>query len=189
MRETYYLSGREPLTALLLAATFPDYTGKMIRLSATDEPLDFYPPPEAGTVSTFKLIDMDTLEARLVVPLPLHHKARRKPADLPARIAAVQRCYERGKDTGIVIHVRTQDVSRELLPVRHELTQDEQIVLRYTHRYRASYGGDYRHRQTRARLDTGMSMDRWNAAREKLQKKGLLNYRFSITPAGRNELK
>jgi hypothetical protein len=187
MRAVYFLTGREPLPARIIAATFPSYSGRSFRLNVSDEPLDLYPHWAKGGMSEFKLIDMLTMEVRTVTPRGTRKKP--DPIRLPEHILAVENRFENGIDAGIIIHCDPRDCSEELKPTRVVgLSADEFIVLFYTARYKASFGYDYKHRQTRAKRETGITLSRWDEAREALRKRGLLNAKYAITPAGRNEL-
>lgn len=184
-----YLTGREPGIAGIIQKAFQDYTGSRFRLHVTDGPINVHPVMLPGELSDFVFVDIDTLETRRVVQPARSGHNRQKPAKLPKRIAVVEHRFEKSVDTGIVIYVSSEDVSPAMLPARvTDLSADEQIVLRYTARYAASYGGNVRYRRSKAFKDTGMTDERWDAARKSLWKRGLLTRQYGLTPAGRNEV-
>lgn len=72
------------------------------------------------------------------------------------------------------------------LPPPNELSRDEMIVLIATRSRKASYGGISNYRFSEARRETGITLDRWEAAKATLIDKKLLNKAGAITVEGRN---
>ncbi len=182
MRESvFYLTGKEPLVAELVRRTFPRYKGRTFILQISDAPIDFHETTE-GVIREFYVCDLVTLESRRV------KAEQRAPRKLPPNIVAVEKRIERDVVKGLTIHVRPRDVRPELKPTPVELTADEQIVLRYTARYAASHGGNVRYRQWKAKKDTGITEDRWNAARETLKARDMIGPNNMIKRFGLNQL-
>ena len=90
-----------------------------------------------------------------------------------------------GKDMGLTIYVHPDNLTK-LLPAPAELSADERTVLEYTASLKASYGGVSNYRYHEAHRRTGITLDRWNFAKQALIGRRLLNKRGAITPAGRN---
>jgi hypothetical protein len=86
---------------------------------------------------------------------------------------------------GIRIHVHPENAPR-LLPAPSELSEDELTVLMYTAHLKNSYGGRTNIRYTRAHTKTGITVERWDAARALLVSKKLLLVSGAITGEGRN---
>lgn len=76
----------------------------------------------------------------------------------------------------------------QLLPIPTEVTEDERIVLSHTSGLKSSYAGIKNYRFREAARITGISLDRWDAAKLSLIGRKLLNKAGAITPAGRNAL-
>jgi len=106
--------------------------------------------------------------------------------DIPPGYFIMEHKISRGKDMGITFYVRSDEVDSMMLPKQEELSRDEMIVLVATRSFKSSYGGvkDYRYQE--ARRVTGITVDRWNVAKEILIEKKLLNKNSSISNEGRN---
>jgi len=60
--------------------------------------------------------------------------------------------------------------------------------LKYTSRYKNTYGGETNIRYKEAKRETGISQDAWNTALASLKTSKLLNKAGAITTAGRNAI-
>jgi hypothetical protein len=92
-----------------------------------------------------------------------------------------------GKDMGLTIYVHPSNLAK-LLPKPVELTGHEQTVLSYTASLKSSYGGISNYRFHEAHQRTGIILAEWDAAKQSLISKRLLNKRGAITTQGRNAL-
>ncbi len=94
---------------------------------------------------------------------------------------AIAELWQHGGKFDLTINVLAAN-SAPLLPKSVELTDDEKIVLKCTKGYKSSYAGikDYRFAQS------GISRERWEAAKASCIAKGLLNKAGAITNDGRN---
>lgn len=102
-----------------------------------------------------------------------------------------------GKDTGLTFYVHPEN-ARKLLPAPvGEMSDHEKIVLNATRSYKSSYNGQDRYQMARndfsySRIHAGESFpsrEQWDAAKQSLINKGLLDKRGAITVAGRNVAK
>lgn len=185
MRIVYYPTGREPLIARLIRFSFPDYDGRTLEVHVSDAQIDVASYWNEGTRSEYVFVDLDTWERRVVGETP---KSGQRTA-LPPRIVCVEHRWIKGRDHGLRFHVRPTDCTKDMKPEPVKgLRPDDHIVLRYTAKYKASYGGIVHYRLYRAEADTGITAKRWTAARKRLVKRGLLMRNGAIMPAGRNVL-
>ena len=98
-------------------------------------------------------------------------------------VALVERSYFCGKDCGVTIHIRQDDMSPAFLPTpAPELSEAEVKCLFYTRSKKSSYAGDNQYRRHAA----GMSVEQWEAAKVSLASKGLMNKAGALTMEGKN---
>jgi hypothetical protein len=93
-----------------------------------------------------------------------------------------------GKDMGITFYVRSDEMDTMSLPESTELSRDEKIVLIATRSFKSSYAGIKNYRFSEARSKTGITESEWNAAKESLITKGLLNKAGAINTEGKNAI-
>ena len=104
--------------------------------------------------------------------------------NIPPQCVVVEHVIFRGRDMGLTIHARRETVT-PLLPVSEDLTEDEYRVIEATCAYKSSYGGVKNYRQ----VQSGLSPDRWEAAKKSLIMSGHLRKNGAVTPKGRNARK
>ena len=73
-----------------------------------------------------------------------------------------------------------------MLPPAPDVTHDMRIVCEYSAALKSSYGGVKNVRFVEAARETGITQDRWDAAKAACIAAKLLNKAGAITPAGRN---
>jgi len=170
----------------IVSNTFPSYNGRKIQVSdEVPSTLDSY--WSGGSKNTYVLYHLDQRKA---FQLPTNHpyfeadKPNRLDA-LPDRVVIVKHTIFCGKDLGITIIANKENMA-PMLPKKQDLSEDEIIVLRYTERYKNTYGGQTNIRYMEARRDTQITPERWESAKQAMIDKKLLRKNGSITPAGRN---
>lgn len=100
------LSRAHPLVKRLLAATFPDYTGRTIGLRLWDKPRQLDNYWDGGSRSYWRLVRIaDGAIAELDSDNPLEPSAHVL-FDLPEGVLAVEHRYSCGRDEGIRIYGR-----------------------------------------------------------------------------------
>lgn len=106
MMERVPLSRSTPAVKRLLAATFPEYRGRKIRLAfSTSVRLENY--WDGGTRSYWKAVDLasgETAPPAAATNNPLNRLAH-VDVPIPAGVALVEHVIFCGKDCGIVVHV------------------------------------------------------------------------------------
>jgi hypothetical protein len=125
---------------------------------------------------------------------PLNVSATTTRYPIVSGIAIVAHSIFCGKDSGLTFYIHPTDIV-PLLPASVELTPHEKIVLAATSRYKSSYAGQSRYQQARydfkyynlaEKHGPFPTMEQWEATKESLVSKGLLNRAGAITPAGKN---
>lgn len=107
-------------------------------------------------------------------------------SELPYNMVIVQHTISCGKDLGITIYCREDNIKQYLLPLTCEITKNEEIVLIATQSLKSSYAGISNYRFHEAHSVTGISEIDYNTAKVSLQSKGMLNKAGAITDKGRN---
>lgn len=188
--------------AALIRATFPNYTGRKveIRPSATVGLHDLN--WSGGSRSQYRACTLDGQPAgsadKFNHVAPWENVAEGKTLDIALGHCVVEHCIFMGKDHGLRIYARPEDMA-PLLPAPVALSPAERIVLNATATYKSSYQGRDRYDMARAdargygvynkeAFATFPTREGWNAAKESLIGRGLLNKAGAITNAGRNAI-
>lgn len=114
--------------------------------------------------------------------------------EIPPECAIVQHTIFCGKDMGLRLYVRPENIT-PMLPSKPELTREERNVLVATKSYKSSYNGKNRRELHNEGYSYGredwlmkLTQEAWDTAKASLISKGFLDKRGAITPAGRNAL-
>jgi hypothetical protein len=188
--DTIYLTGKEPLIAQIARAAFPSYSGNKFKLR-TAETVNVRSSWDGGSRDYFTFVRLSDLQSSPEVPAQSAYDRRIVGAEavpLPDGIACVQHAIFCGKDMGITIIVNPATLNPAMLPVQTELTTDERIVLAATAGLKSSYGGIKNFRFSEANQDTGITAERWDAAKSACIARKLLNSAGAITVEGRNAI-
>jgi len=193
---TYHLSARDDGIRPIVRAAFPDYNGTKARIRAFTGPRCVNSYWDGGSRSYFALVRLADGQS---LGLPTSHPYFNRQPDgspmgalelreLPPGIVLVEHSIFCGRDTGITVHVRPDNLDQLKLPDAPQLAADERIVLQATRSFKASYGGISNYRLHEARREHGITRDRWDTAKAALIGRKLLNRAGAITNAGRNAL-
>ena len=146
-----------------------------------------------GTKNDYIAVNLQTGESKPMIdrrPWP-QNQGPLPPAKMPPDWAIAKRSTFRGKNMGVTFYIHPDNAPRTLPSPEEEgsgLDKDQQIVLIATRSRKPSYGGISNYRYHEANRITGITPERWNAAKEALIASGHLNKRGAITPKGRNEI-
>jgi len=161
---------------------FPDYAGRKfsMRVEPTICPQSYW---DGGSRTLYRFVRLSDMA---VLPVPTLHPAfdgRLPEVPIPAGVVCVEHHTFRSKDMGLTFVVSQP----ELLPqATAETSLDVGIVLVYTAALKPSYAGKSNYRLYTANDETGITAERWEAAKAECIAAGLLNKAGAITPAGRN---
>lgn len=165
----------------ILAASFPSYNGNKFTLDFKDS-IYIDNTWSGGSREQTVFVRLDTFTA--FVP-PDSYRAGAQTVPIPEGSVAVQHVIFSGKDLGI--RFIAPPGAAKLFPApAADVTEDEIIVLVATRSYKSSYGGDSNVRFHEARKNTGITEERWLAAKASATAKGYLNKAGAITTAGKN---
>ncbi len=145
---------------------------------------------EGGSRDTFQVIRLDdgaTVDAVQHNAAPWNAARRDIEVKLVPGIAVVEHTIFCGNDMGLTFYVHPDNAAK-LLPAPVELTAFEQIVLNATAGYKSSYGGRDRYEMAQGdyRGQAYPTRSEWDAAKQSLIGRGMLNKAGAITVSGRN---
>ena len=169
----------------IIHAAFPFWKGQKVQANITDT-IQFHNTMwDEGNRRTYIYVDLNTMRTQ---PVPqeqygsrseFHQTQHSIPQGFVCVVNVESRCPH------IEIHGPTANLSK-LLPKTQELSDDEKIVLIATRSYKSSYAGISNYRLHEAKRQRGITLERWEAAKETLIQKGLLNKAGAITVDGKN---
>jgi hypothetical protein len=183
--ETVHLRRSDPTVDALIKAAFPGWTGQRVEAHITDEVRFYGTNWDEGSRRTYvivRLADLATFrieQAPFMRPSALHEKTY----ELPEGFVVIVR--REGRYDGIEIISSAANIT-PLLPAPETLTEDEEIVLVATCSLKSSYAGVSNYRLQEARCFTGITADRYEAAKASLIARKLLNKAGAVTVEGRN---
>jgi hypothetical protein len=123
-RVVHKLKGSEPWIKPLIRATFPEYRGRLVRLVATDGPINASSYWDGGSRDYFAFVHIDTLRATSLAPAQSAYDRPVPGLDrvtLPPGVACVMHSIVMGKDRGITVYVRKDNVVNFLPTVTEEV--------------------------------------------------------------------
>jgi hypothetical protein len=165
---------------------FPDYNGRQFKVLPFQGPMSLSSYWDGGSKIYYALVNMTT---KKTVGVPesgnMHTGGAYRISELPPNMAVVAHSFFTGKDMGITIYVNEENLTK-LLPAGDDVTWGEKVVLAATRSYKSSYAGIKDYRFHEALKDTGITKQEWDAAKESLVQKGMLNKAGAITNSGKN---
>lgn len=171
----------------LMRAAFPRYPGRMFSINVTDAPIDVRSYWDGGSKDSYVFIGLDSNLTRSVPAQSAFDPTIPGAAAvaLPDGIGCVRHAISCGKDLGLTLILHPRNCA-PLLPPAQDVSADEGIVLTYTRQLKNTYSGRTNLRYIEAHEATGITEERWQAARDRCISRKLLNRAGSITPSGRN---
>jgi hypothetical protein len=147
-----------------------------------------------GTREVYDAIDMATGKTAAIPgqqSSPWNSARREVTVPIKPGYALVKHSWFCGTDMGLTFYVHPDNAVKLLPAPSAELTPDEKIVLQATCSFKSSYNGMDRYEMMKREASSLTSLpfptrDEWNAAKQSLIAKGLLNKAGAVTPAGRN---
>ena len=170
----------------ILAASFPDYTGRKWRIERESGPVAVTSSWDGGSRDYFAFVRLADMAA-LPVPTNGNMFVGSLPAvEIPSGCVLVEHSIFCGKDHGVTFHVRADEATALLPTATEALPWAQIVVLTATASLRSSYGGVKNLRQHEAMRETGISAEDYDAAKAALIASGHLSAAGAITPRGRN---
>jgi len=183
-----YLSGKEDGIKDLANVAFPSYRGRKFKWTVAEEVEMPDTAWSGGSRSTYAGVNLTTRRSATLPNFnPSEFGGPPTTPVVPVRpgMAIVEHSIFCGKDMGLTFYVHPSDAPR-LLPPTENLHDNEKIVLAFS-RIKNTYGGQKNVRFLEARRRYGITLDRWNTARESLIAKKMLTKAGALTPEGRNQ--
>ena len=149
-----------------------------------------------GSCDTFRAVNFETGE-QIAIPgqtaSPWDKSRNDNRIPLRPGFAIIEHSIFCGKDMGLRFYIHPDNATK-MLPPAHELTKHEKLVLTATQSLKSSYGGRDRYQMMSGSYEAQKILgselfplrSEWEAAKQALIGKGLLNKAGAITVAGRN---
>ena len=177
----------DPSVMAIVKATFPAFVGKRIAAVPAESFTAWGTNWDEGYRRQYAAINNTTMQAISVPKDPnwtMGSESHRTPIFIPDGCAVVVLIDSRCKQhIEIIAH---PGIINPMLPPPSDLTFDEQVVLYFTRCLKSSYGGVSNYRFVEGGRRVGLTLGRWEAAKETLKGKGFLNKAGAITVDGRN---
>jgi hypothetical protein len=193
MPKTYHVSEKDsPLAVEIMRAAFPAYKGRKFKVAEIADPSSFGLYGcywSGGSRSSYAGIQLVSGKVGWFGGINPLRESEPK-TNVPLDCAIVEHSIFCGKDTGLTLHLRPENVAK-MLPAGDgdELTEDEKIVLIATRSYKNTYAGRTNVRFEEARRKTGITQQAYEDAKSLLFLKGYLKRHgksYKITNEGRN---
>lgn len=173
----------------IINATFPGYNGRKVVANVTDTVTMHGTMWDSGNRRTYTLLRLADMAT---IPVPQESYGERSAGHhtafpIPDGVVVVVLNESGIAGDGIEIHSPAANIT-PLLEAPADLTKDEEIVLMATAGLKSSYAGIKNYRFSEARSRTGITQDRWDAAKAALIDRKMLNKAGAITTDGKNAI-
>lgn len=172
----------------IIGAAFPGWRGQRVVAVVTDTVTLHGTMWDEGSKRDYVFLRLADM-ARVDVPQEQYgarSDAHHTPIPIPDGVVVVVLDIW-GQREKIEIHSPAANIT-PMLSAPPDLTDDERTVLKATAAWKSSYGGIKNYRFTEASRYTGITQERWDAAKDSLIGKRFLNRAGAITPEGRNAI-
>lgn len=182
---TTYLKRTDKTVDALIKATFPEYRGQRVQAIISDTVRFYGTMWDEGNRRTYALVRLADMTVMSVQQAPFlqDSELHTKYHNIPEGFVVVVNVDSRVPHIEIITHAAN---ITPMLPAPVELTSDEIIVLTATRSLKSTYAGIPNYRFHNAHKVTGITSQRWEAAKALLISKGYLNKAGAITVDGRN---
>jgi hypothetical protein len=185
MSERVYLRRSDPTVDALIRATFPEYKGQHVIAEIRDTVRFSGTMWDEGCRRSYAIVKLDGLQTYDIPTAPFMERSNLHENEYKVPPGYVVVVHVQSRWEHIEIVSPPANITR-LLPPPVVLTEDEEIVLVATRSRKASYGGVGNYRYVEARRTTGITPGRYEAAKQSLIARKLLNKAGAITVEGRN---
>lgn len=180
-----HLPATDPSVRAIVQRAFPGWKGRSFVAVIADS-VRFYGTMwdggERRTYAAVRLADMGVVTIAQE-QFAVDSAAHRTDWPIPDGVVVVVRCEGRWEHIEII---GNSSVVNPMLPAPVELTIDERIVLAAICSLKSSYAGIPNYRAHQARQYTGITQERYDAAKATLTARGFLNKAGAATTEGRN---
>lgn len=178
----------DPEVITIARKVYPDYSGKKFQVEVR-ETINVRSYWEGGSRSFFRFIKLADPTQCINVPAQSAFDTPIIDGDkvpLVPGLACVEHSIFCGKDYGLTIHVHPANAPKRLAAPTEALSEDEKTVLVHITSLKSSYNGISNFRFHEANKKTGITLERWEAAKAQLITKKLLNKAGAVTGEGHN---
>ncbi len=172
----------------LVHAAFPGYNGRKVSVNPFVGPMTMNSYWSGGSRDYWAVVDMETFKhAEIPENGTMWNPSLGPLKELPLNGAVIR--YTMGPYESVGVYVNAANMNQFLLPASTiELAHNHKIVLAATQGLKSSYAGIKNYRFHQAHERTGITLERWEAAKAQLIKDGYLNKAGAITDNGRNAI-
>ena len=180
-----HLRRSDPTVDELIRAAFPAWTGQRVEAHITDKVHFFGTNWDEGNRRTYVIVRLADRATYRIEEAPFMRRSElhEKTYELPEGFVVAVRVE--GRYECIEIISSAANIT-PLLPAPESLTEDEEIVLVAICSLKSSSSATPNLRFVEAKRYTGITAERYEAARASLIAKKLLNKAGAVTPEGRN---
>ena len=182
---TVHLKRSDKTVEQIIQAAFPEFTGQKVQASIADSIRFYNTMWDEGNRRTYVYVELNTMKAQTVPQEQYMTRSEFHQTEHPIPTGFVCVVHVESRVPHIEIHGPAANLTG-LLPKPSELSFDEKVVLVATRSLKSSYAGISNYRFHQAGGYIGGSLDRWEAAKQTLIQKGLLNKAGAITVDGKN---
>ena len=178
-----------PEVKQLALSAFPSYNGRKFSVEQFRGPMNLASCWDGGSKSDFVFVSLATGQHFSVEENGTPYSNGGKIlqcSELPENVCLVEHRVFMGRETGVTIYVRPENLAKLLTDTADLATREELIVLAATYSTRNTYGGETNLRFKEANRICGMTAQEWETAKASCITKGLLFKTGAFTDAGRN---
>lgn len=180
-----HLNWNESSVQKIISSTFPNQTCRKVQARIANTVRFSGTQWDSGCRDSYRIYELSTGKSVGIAEAPFLQKSALHDSDHEIPVGYLVVKYHQGRVNYFELIGPSENIN-PMLPAPTELSEDERIVLVATRSYKSSYGGQKNYRFYTARQKTGITQDRWEAAKEKLIKDKMLDKRGAITVSGRN---
>lgn len=190
MNQTIYVDKPDATMQGIISAGAPRYNGKKITIHICDPDqvhnLNSY--WDSGYRDYFSFVRMADMKAMPIEQNGTPFDGKNYSSKIPDGFALVCHSYNGSARNSLSITVNSNNAAGLLPAPKEGLTEDEQIVLYFTSCLKPSYAGIKNFRFHEANRAKGITLDRWESAKQSCIAQKLLNAAGAITAEGRNAI-
>ena len=172
----------------IVRAAFPSYTGNKVAANIQDMITFHSTNWDGGSKNEYAIVRLADMKVMTVPESPYFSQDNlyTNLHKIPDGVVVVILAHFAGKQSVSIVSP-AQNIT-PFLPAPIELTKDEKTVLMATKGYKSSYGGEKNYRFKEANERTGITLERWEAAKQEMIKRKFLSANGAITVEGKNAI-
>jgi hypothetical protein len=173
----------------MVKLVFPDFNKREVSIEEFHGPMRLDSYWDSGSREYWAIINLANKKHKVVpengTPFSNGGKIYRM-AVLPKNLAVIK--WKKGGYEYAAIYLNKENMNQLIPQTTEEIPWAERVVLSATRGLKSSYGGVSNYRFVKAREETGITQQEWEAAKASLIGKRFLNAAGAITTDGRNAI-